>query len=104
LVAARAEGGGSRPALAVERLSVTGRLRDALKHTYADGTTHFPFHSLDLLARLAARVGSVSPAITHLRSEQATAPAHRARHTRTRKAPPGKPIGRDPRSEAGVPA
>jgi hypothetical protein len=31
------------------------------------------------------------------RPEQPTAPAHRARHTRTCKVPPAKPIGRDPK-------
>ena len=48
----------ARPALALERLSVTdhGKLRYALKQTYSNGTTHFLFEPLDLLARLAALV------------------------------------------------
>jgi ribosomal protein S27E len=48
----------ARPPLALERLSVMddGRLRYALKHPYTDGTTHFLFQPLDLLARLAALV------------------------------------------------
>lgn len=48
----------TRPPLALERLSVDddGRLRYALKHPYSDGTTHFLFQPLDLLARLAALV------------------------------------------------
>ena len=48
----------ARPALALERLSVTdhGKLRYALKQTYSNGTTHFLFEPLDLLARLAAPV------------------------------------------------
>ena len=43
---------------ALERLSVTdeGKLRYALKHPYSDGTTHFLFEPLDLLAKLAALV------------------------------------------------
>ena len=46
------------PPLALERLSVTdeGKLRYALKHPYSNGTTHFLFEPLDLLARLAALV------------------------------------------------
>ena len=48
----------ARPPLALERLSVTdeGKLRYALKHPYSNGTTHFLFEPLDLLARLAALV------------------------------------------------
>lgn len=48
----------ARPPLALDRLSVTddGRLRYALKHPFSDGTTHFLFHPLDLLARLATLV------------------------------------------------
>ena len=48
----------ARPPLALERLSVSedGKLRYALKHPYADGTTHFLFTPLDLLARLAALI------------------------------------------------
>jgi len=48
----------SRPPLALERLSVTeeGKLRYALKHPYSNGTTHFLFEPLDLLARLAALI------------------------------------------------
>ena len=33
-----------------------GKLRYALKHPYSDGTTHFLFEPLDLLAKLAALV------------------------------------------------
>ena len=46
----------ARSPLALERLSVTdeGKLRYALKHPYSNGTTHFLFEPLDLLARLAA--------------------------------------------------
>ena len=33
-----------------------GKLRSALKHPYSNGTTHFLFEPLDLLARLAAMV------------------------------------------------
>ena len=46
----------ARPPLALERLSVTdeGKLRYALKHPYSNGTTHFLFEPLDLLAKLAA--------------------------------------------------
>ena len=41
-----------------ERLSVTdeGKLRYALKHPYSNGTTHFLFEPLDLLAKLAVLV------------------------------------------------
>ena len=48
----------ARPPLALERLSVTdeGKLRYALKHPYSNGTTHFLFEPLDLLAKLAALV------------------------------------------------
>ena len=48
----------ARPPLALERLSVTddGKLRYALKRPYANGTTHFLFDPLDLLAKLAALV------------------------------------------------
>jgi len=48
----------ARPPLALERLSVTddGKLRYALKHPYSNGTTHFLFDPLDLLAKLAALV------------------------------------------------
>ena len=48
----------ARPPLALERLSVTdeGKLRYALKHPYANGTTHFLLESLDFIARLAALV------------------------------------------------
>jgi len=44
--------------LALERLSVTdeGKLRYALKHPYSNGTTHFLFEPLDLIAKLAALV------------------------------------------------
>jgi hypothetical protein len=48
----------ARPPLTLERLSVTdeGKLRYALKQPYSNGTTHFLFEPLDLLARLAALV------------------------------------------------
>jgi len=48
----------ARPPLALERLTVTddGKLRYALKHPYSNGTTHFLFDPLDLLAKLAALV------------------------------------------------
>jgi len=48
----------ARPPLALERLSVTDnrKLRYALKHPYSNGTTHFLFDPLDLLAKLAALV------------------------------------------------
>ena len=48
----------ARPPLALEQLSVTdeGKLRYALKHPYSNGTTHFLFEPLDLLAKLAALV------------------------------------------------
>jgi len=48
----------ARPPLALERLSVTdeGELRYALKRPYSNGTTHFLFEPLVLLAKLAALV------------------------------------------------
>lgn len=48
----------ARPPLALERLSLTdvGKLLYALKQPYSNGTTHFLFEPLDLLAKLAALV------------------------------------------------
>jgi hypothetical protein len=48
----------ARPPLALERLSVTdeGKLRYELKQPYSNGTTHFLFEPMDLLAKLAALV------------------------------------------------
>jgi hypothetical protein len=48
----------ARPPLALDRLSVTdeGKLRYALKHPYSNGTTHFLFEPLELIAKLAALV------------------------------------------------
>lgn len=48
----------ARPALAIERLSLTGQgnIRYRLKTPYRDGTTHVIFEPLDFIARLAALV------------------------------------------------
>jgi len=48
----------TRPPLALERLSndSQGRLIYALKRPFSNGTTHFVFEPLDLLAKLAALI------------------------------------------------
>ena len=69
----------SRPAVAVDRLSLTeqGLIRYRLKTPYRDGTTHVLFEPLDFLARLAALV---PPRRTHLtRFHGVFAPASRLR-------------------------
>jgi hypothetical protein len=69
----------SRPAVAIERLSLTaqGLIRYALKTPYRDGTTHVIFEPLDFLARLAALVPS--PAVNLTRYHGVFAPNHRLR-------------------------
>jgi Putative transposase len=69
----------SRPAVALERLSLTGRgnIRYALKTPYRDGTTHVMFEPLDFLARLAALVPSPRTNLT--RFHGVFAPHHRLR-------------------------
>jgi hypothetical protein len=56
----------SRPAVAIERLSVTaqGHIRYAPKTPYRDGTTHVMFEPLDFLARLSALVPSLGVNLT----------------------------------------
>src|SRR5690606_39198779 len=69
----------SRPAVAVDRLSLTeqGLIRYRLKTPFCDGTTHVLFEPLDFLARLAALV---PPPRTHLtRFHAVFAPASRLR-------------------------
>jgi hypothetical protein len=48
----------ARPILSMERLSLTkdGRIALALRHPYADGTTHIVFAPLELIARLCALI------------------------------------------------
>ncbi len=48
----------SRPAIAVDRLSLTsqGSIRYALKSPYRDGTPHVVFKLLDFMARLVALI------------------------------------------------
>ena len=48
----------ARPPLALERLSATdeGKLGYALKHPYANGTTHFLYEPLDLRPKLPVLV------------------------------------------------
>ena len=69
----------SRPAVAIERLSMTaqGQIRYALKTPYRDGTTHVLFEALDFLARLAALVPS--PGVNLTRYHGVFAPNHRLR-------------------------
>lgn len=69
----------SRPALAVERLSLTeqGLIRYRLKTPYRDGTTDVLFEPLDFLARLAALVPP--PRIHLTRFHGVFAPASRLR-------------------------
>jgi hypothetical protein len=69
----------SRPAVAIERLSLTaqGHIRYALKTPYRDGTTHVMFEPLDFLARLAALVPSAGVNLT--RYHGVFAPNHRFR-------------------------
>ena len=77
----------ARPPLALERLSVTdeGKLRYALKHSYSNGTTHFLFEPLDLIARLAALVPR--PRVNLTRYHGVFAPNSKLRATLV----PGKP-------------
>ncbi len=82
----------ARPALATERLSLTGQgnIRYRLKTPYRDGTTHVIFEPLDFIARLAALVPKPRVNLTrfhgvfapnsHLRSR--VTPGSGARHGR----------------------
>jgi Putative transposase len=69
----------TRPAVAIERLSLTaqGHVRYALKTAYRDGTSHVLFEPLDFLARVAALVPS--PGVNLTRYHGVFAPNHRLR-------------------------
>jgi len=69
----------SRPAVSVERLSLTsqGNIRYALKTPYRDGTTHVVFEPLDFMARLAALIPN--PQVNLTRYHGVFAPNHRLR-------------------------
>jgi hypothetical protein len=56
----------SRPAVAIERLSLSsqGSVRCALRTPYRDGTTHVIFEPLDFIARLAALIPSPQANLT----------------------------------------
>jgi hypothetical protein len=69
----------SRPALAVERLSLTrqGHVRYRLKTPYRDGTTHIILEPLDFIARLTALVPT--PRVNLTRFHGVFAPNHNLR-------------------------
>lgn len=86
----------SRPAIAIERLSLTreGNIRYRLKTPYRDGTTHIVLEPLDFIARLAALVPA--PRVNLTRFHGIFAPNHnlRAQVTPARRGPrrrPGSP-------------
>jgi hypothetical protein len=86
----------SRPAVAIERLSLTrqGNIRYRLKTPYRNGTTHVIFEPLDFIARLAALVPT--PRVNLTRFHGVFAPNHnlRAQVTPARRGPhrrPGSP-------------
>jgi len=71
----------SRPPVATERLSLTGRgnVRYALKTPYRDGTTHVVFEPEDFIARLAALVPRPRAHLTRYHGVFAPASPDRAR-------------------------
>ena len=88
----------SRPAIATERLSMTGQgqVRYALKRAYRDGTTHVVLDPVDFVARLAALVPS--PGVNLTRFHGVFAPHHgwRARIV------PGRRAGRQGSQECAA--
>jgi hypothetical protein len=87
----------SRPAVSVERLSLTsqGSIRTALKTPYRDGTTHVVLEPMDVPARLAALIPS--PQVNLTRYHGVFAPNHRMRSAIV----PGREVPRPPSEGQG---
>ena len=88
----------SRPAIAVDRLSLTsqGSICYALKTPYRDGTPHVVFEPLDFMARLVALIPS--PQVNLTRYHGVFAPNHplRAKVVPGRERPDGAGPGTHP--------